>query len=488
MKVLKVLLILCIPVFLWGQKYIDTLYTIETLKDIEYGKSIDFAGNERTLLFDISFPDNDTLDVCGRPLVLFIHGGAFVTGSKDDYSPSRFRQDFAKRGFAAASINYRLGQFQTEKNIHCNISGFGLDWDCTNMADTSEWYRAYFRGVQDINSCIRYMVNHAEELEIDPQNIFLIGESAGGYLAMGAGFIDDNSEVLSELVKELPDVYAPNAIYEAPCIQHPNYNLDTSIASMDLERPDLGSFSGDLNWPLQSGYTIKGVANFFGGAFNNIFTSFSPNIPALYLFHQPNDLIVPFGYNKILQGTSVCASGFPFNCQPIINRPFSYGSGAIVELIDELALNGDDVPEYMFENSGNTANCALQILDPTLQGHSIDNYWLRTNNAAAFFAPYISECVNTSTNPVFTSENIFTLRPNPSKQMQTLFISGPFQGGEKIELIDVTGRVIYQAQNNERCDMYKFEPNDLKIPSGFYLINIRSSALRIHNIVKVNVQ
>lgn len=479
------LILLILPEFLFSQKWIDTLYTIETIKDIEYGKLEDFAGNERSLMFDLSVPIDDTLSNCGRPLVLFVHGGAWLVGSKDDPSPSKFREDFAKRGYTAASLSYRLGQFHTEKNIHCNISAFGLDWDCLNMTDTSEWYRAYYRGVQDINGCIRYLVNNYQEFNIDPQNIFLIGESAGGFLVMGAGFIDDDSEVLADLVSELPDAPSPNTIYEVSCIQNPVYDLDTSIASMDLARPDMGLYSGILNLPLQTEFRIRGIANFFGGSFNNIFKSHGSEPPALYLFHQPNDLIVPFGYNKILQGLSVCASGFPFNCQAIINRPFCYGSKGIIDLIDEFALQGELVPEYLFDNSGNNANCALQILDPTLGGHRIDNYWLRTNNLASFFATKMAECQATSTYQGHFTESDFTIFPNPFRIGTTFTIEGTFNGDEQITIFNLNGEIMLSKRNLRIGRNIDLPLNIKALVPGIYYICIQSSINK--NIQKVVV-
>lgn len=54
-------------------------------------------------------PSNDTFPKYGRPLMIIIHGGAFIAGSKDDFIQQRMLKEFAKRGYVTASINYRLG-------------------------------------------------------------------------------------------------------------------------------------------------------------------------------------------------------------------------------------------------------------------------------------------------------------------------------------------------------------------------------------------
>jgi acetyl esterase/lipase len=157
------------------------------------------------------------------------------------------------------------------------------------MQDTAEWYRAAYRAQQDLKGAIRFLVKHAQDYQIDPRNIFLVGESAGGITVMQAAFLDDPAEKPIE-AGGLPDALAPNAIYENQCIQTPSF--DTSIASMQLQRPDLGPFEGFLNTGYT--YTIKGVGNFYGGLIQDIFTKYSySQAPRLYMFHQPNDLVVP---------------------------------------------------------------------------------------------------------------------------------------------------------------------------------------------------
>ena len=130
----------------------------------------------------------------------------------------------------------------------------------------------------------------------------MVGESAGGFIAMGVGFLDDASEVQDSLSGLLPDAPVPNDLYEAACIQ--GYGLADDIDSMQLNRPDLGSYEGTLSFPLAELYTIRAVGNFYGGAFNNIFQSFSEDTPALYLYHQPCDLIVPSIEPECCPGTS----------------------------------------------------------------------------------------------------------------------------------------------------------------------------------------
>lgn len=456
---LLLLFLVCSSSTLWAQKWIDTTYQINTITNIEYGTATDFAGAERQLLMDVSFPTNDTPPECGRPLIVIVHGGAWLAGNKDEATIKRLRTEFAKRGYTAIAVNYRLGQFHTDKNIHCNVEG----WDCFNIADSSEWYRAYIRAVQDVNGAIRYMVNNAEEYGVNPNNVFLAGESAGAFTAIGTAYIDSDSDVLSEYTRELPAISTPNTLYENPCIK--KFELASSIAEMKLERPDLGSYLGTLNQPAKTEYKVRGVAGFYGGVMNNIFPTTSKEIPALYMFHQPNDLIVPIRYGTVFEGYNQCTRDI-LSCQNIVNRKSLWGSVGITDILDTMDAMGQAIPEYIIELSNNNANCIEQTTDPSRGGHQYDNYWLRASSAATFLADYIVDCtVETGLNES-TRVPKTTLYPNPVAG-KNLIISNAFG---KIVLFSTYGQILMETQGNGSnitIDLQKF-----KLSSGVYFITV----------------
>lgn len=423
----------------FGQKYVDMQYQIKSDLDVTYGSAYDVAGNLRQLTMDISYPTDDTAASCGRPLMILVHGGAFMAGDKSEATLIKLREEFAKRGYVTASVNYRLGLFNTDKQINCNVSAMGANWNCLNMADSSEWYRAFYRGVQDVNGAIRYFTNNRTSYKPDANSVFIVGESAGGFIALGAGFIDDSTEVMSNLVAGMSAVKPPNKIYENDCVI--GLGLDTSIASMQLTRPDLGSYTGTSNPPLNRTYTVRGVGNFYGAVFNDIFESHSTVTPVLYTFHQPNDLIVPFGYSRVFAGFNACAMSFPFNCQGIINRPLIHGSKAIADLIDTAKVNGKTVPNYLFEKTTNNANCATQIANPSTGGHAFDNIPLRSNNMAKFFAPVIDSCQTNGIKRFNPKWNI-SISPNPINVGDDLVIYGHLNSGASIDIFDVSGSVV----------------------------------------------
>lgn len=463
MKKLLLSSLFFLQTLIYGQSYIDTLYQITTEESIIYGESINFAGENKTLLLDISYPTNDTPGACGRPMALIIHGGAWAAGSKNDNTIVRLREDFAKRGYVAVAINYRLGYFPTDISKNCNVP----NWNCLNLADSSEWIRAWYRGVQDAKGALRYMINNKTSYDIDPSNIFVFGESAGAYIANGVGYLDYWEEKPADCYA-INDVPAPHQNYYNACIQGSAY--DIPIGNMDLSRPDLGSIEGNLN-PTTEPFIIKGVGSMFGGVFTNLFEQFNYfQAPKLYLFHQPNDLIVPIGNDKIFKGFNTCAMAT--NCVSIQDRPTSFGGQGIDNLINNLTLSPQYIPEVLFETTNNNADCLMQIANPATGGHQYDGFWIRSNNMAAFFAQDIgtNDCSQLATASIVKPLEVGAY-PNPSKGLVTVTHN---QQNVDLSIYSLEGRFIKHISHLETN-----KPLDLTyLNTGVYFFQISSGQHR----------
>ncbi|MFL6353017.1 MAG: alpha/beta hydrolase fold domain-containing protein [Bryobacteraceae bacterium] len=88
------------------------------------------------------------------PAVIIVHGGAWVAGDRK-FNVQPLFQPLTDAGFAWFSISYRLAT---------DITQFGA-------------------AVSDVREAIRFVKSHAAEYHIDPDEMALIGESAGGQLA-----------------------------------------------------------------------------------------------------------------------------------------------------------------------------------------------------------------------------------------------------------------------------------------------------------------
>ena len=91
-------------------RYIDELFDISVDYNIEFGENVNetFIGSEytQTLYMDIYEPMGD--DYSDRPLIIFMFGGAFVGGSRSSGDIVNLCENYAKRGYVAAAIDYRL--------------------------------------------------------------------------------------------------------------------------------------------------------------------------------------------------------------------------------------------------------------------------------------------------------------------------------------------------------------------------------------------
>ena len=92
------------------------------------------------------------------PLVLFVHGGGWKRGSKDNASGAWKAPHYTGAGYAYAAINYRLVP-------------------AAKVEDQAA----------DIAAALRYLIDHAAALGIDPTRIVLMGHSAGAHLVALVG-------------------------------------------------------------------------------------------------------------------------------------------------------------------------------------------------------------------------------------------------------------------------------------------------------------
>jgi poly(3-hydroxybutyrate) depolymerase len=143
--------------------------SIDTARDIPYGKNVDVSGVMDTLKCDIYQPIGDTSR--SRPLLVLTHGGSFTTGDKTEPDIVRLCVAFASRGYVTAAINYRLGV--------AALSG-------------SELARANIRAVQDERAAVRYFRSRGDSLRIDTALIFAGGTSAGAFTAIQHAYLDQS--------------------------------------------------------------------------------------------------------------------------------------------------------------------------------------------------------------------------------------------------------------------------------------------------------
>ncbi len=117
------------------------------------------------------------------PVLIFIHGGSWSKGKRSDYLP--YLVDYAMKGYVTATISYRLVKVAK-----------------------------YPAAVEDVKCAVKWIKDHAAEYGIDPNRVALIGGSAGGHLAMMAGYdveenVSDCESISDGKVQAIVNLYGP---------------------------------------------------------------------------------------------------------------------------------------------------------------------------------------------------------------------------------------------------------------------------------------
>ena len=111
------------------------------------------------------------------PLVIYVHGGGFSAGKKDENYIIDFAEFLASRGYAVASISYRLTMKQ---------KGFGCN---TNSLDK---IRAFDITSEDVSYAIQYIIKKNKKFKINSNQIILSGSSAGAEAILHLAYVYEN--------------------------------------------------------------------------------------------------------------------------------------------------------------------------------------------------------------------------------------------------------------------------------------------------------
>jgi len=233
-----------------GERFVSPVFDELTITlDVQYGSNINSDGVMQDLYFDIYEPANDAMEM--RPTVVFAFGGAFVAGSKDSPDIVYLCEEFAKLGYVAVSMQYRIESNQL------------------NLAQTDAMVKAVMRATQDGWGILRYLRQDAATdnvYRIDPEQIFMGGSSAGALLAMHVAYMDndDAGDMPSEWVDYVEELGGWDGVsgpegYD----QHVNGIISMAGALGQLNFIDEGdepiiSFhsTGDGTVPYESGFPL----------------------------------------------------------------------------------------------------------------------------------------------------------------------------------------------------------------------------------------
>lgn len=122
------------------------------------------------------------------PCIVFLTGGGFLVCPKSSYMQQRLH--LAEAGFMVASIEYRTGTIGT-----------------------------YIEALKDIKTAIRFIRSKYDEFNILKDKVVVMGESAGGYLAVMAGLTGEKEFDTTNFPNETSEVQAVIGMYGPICIK-----------------------------------------------------------------------------------------------------------------------------------------------------------------------------------------------------------------------------------------------------------------------------
>jgi hypothetical protein len=503
MKKLFLLLLFC-SVLASGHsqtRYLDaTFSTVKLDTTVVYGTNFTilakfFAQSPRTLrqplVADIYSPPSTDTET-KRPLVLFLHTGNFLPplatgpgGSRRDSTAIEICTRLAKMGYVSASVDYRVG------------------WAPTLENESTKRYtliNAAFRGIQDLNTAIRFFKKNAATYGIDSTKIVVWGQGTGGYISYGAATLNAtadsakfdtttygprkfffgpnrmvqpwvNGDIEGKTLTIAPNAYWDGIISSVDTMCSPNHVANTSNFQMQV---NMGGALADLNWVD------------------------SKTVPSLS-FHVPYDQFAPYQNAVLFVNT-------PRGPEPVIRVQ---GADSIQRKLDRLNVNraikgikaaNNPLQSIFNTRNGGLVNGLFPLLGDTLPDSSPWEFWAANNpqNAAGLasnprmtpmrakryidtiftvFAPRACMILNLPCNSIVNSteellqqyQTKLVVSPNPAQSLVT-FESEVYNPIQSIELFDLSGRSISYIKN---INSSNYQLNRGSIPNGMYIAKIK---------------
>jgi predicted esterase len=136
---------------------------------------------KRTFVYAVKGTDTlrldkyDTQEIAGnKPCLIFVFGGGFAAGRRDDAAFLPFYEKLVRNGYAVVAIDYRLGMKNLKERLHTKQRKLKLLYQVIGIFEQS-----IDMAVEDLFDATAYIVAHAADWRIDTAKIISCGSSAG---------------------------------------------------------------------------------------------------------------------------------------------------------------------------------------------------------------------------------------------------------------------------------------------------------------------
>jgi len=223
----------------------------KAMRDVAYVTN----GHERQKL-DLFIPPGATNPL---PLIIWVHGGAWKGGSKENCPALRYLE----RGYAVASLNYRLSQ-----------------------------HAIFPAQIEDCKAAVRWLRAHAKKHNLNPDRFAAWGSSAGGHLVALLGtsgevkeFDQGENPKESSRVQAVVDFFGPTDF--------------TQMSRYAPANPPFDHDAADSPESLLIGGAIQ--QNRAKVAKANPITYVSRDDPPFLIMHGDKDNLVPYQQSELLR-------------------------------------------------------------------------------------------------------------------------------------------------------------------------------------------
>lgn len=124
-------------------------------------------------VYDPASGSETSIEGVEKPTVIFMFGGGFISGTRDDQSYHSWFKKMTDNGYRVISIDYRLGLKGANK---------------VGVAQVNVLDKAIHMAVEDLFSATAFIIENADQFGVSPDNLVISGSSAGAISVMQAEY------------------------------------------------------------------------------------------------------------------------------------------------------------------------------------------------------------------------------------------------------------------------------------------------------------
>ncbi len=375
-----------------------------------------------------------------RPLLMLIHGGGFIGGSKADFREQAL--NIAKLGYVTVTIDYRLCKrnncllLNANPAILCN-----LNWG-------SDFAQSAYVAAHDGNAALKFLKQNSEAYHIDTNNIIIGGHSAGALTAMLMAFTDQT------------------------------------------EANTLGSGLAGAWGNLDRQQGIKGVFCLSGAAFDTTFIDADENIPT-FIVHGTCDPVVCYGtdaafhcnatYPDIYGGADIATrmDNLNHNYYLYTGEDMGHDVGALagnwlIEMLYFMRKNvlcGEPIQKHVVADLNPDSGECTTLENGVLPG-SHTRYSPATLPGSIGFGNFPTPCAITPVNENQAAE--IKIYPNPAQNFIAIDVPESY-AKVSVNIYAIQGQKVQSNAINSITQKLDIT----RLPNGLYLLVVEENGKRI---------